>query len=173
MPPKKPSSRPSRDVLEIVTDVKRTSWGLYTTEREVLVEKSKDRKRASHLAQSPSSVALKRLTRRIQLATYQVMMRKQFCSGTQLLRKSDMCLRITWIIGKTSKMAKTMQWYRRRMGGEMHVLSWSARLIHLIICRHQWTNGYLFVIDISIIFWRWKVSQKPPPVQSAALPPWL
>ena len=44
MPPKKPSPRPSRDVLEIVTDVKRTSRGLRTTEREVLVEKSKDRK---------------------------------------------------------------------------------------------------------------------------------
>ena len=44
MPPKKPSSRPSRDVLEIVTDVKRTSRGLRTTEREVLVVASKDKK---------------------------------------------------------------------------------------------------------------------------------
>jgi hypothetical protein len=44
MPPKKPSSKPMGDVVEIVTETRRTRRGLRTTEKEVLVHSSKDKK---------------------------------------------------------------------------------------------------------------------------------
>ena len=59
MPPKKPSSLPLRDVLEIVIDINRTSRGLRITEREVLVVSSKDKK----IGQPSCSKSKKRSTK--------------------------------------------------------------------------------------------------------------
>ena len=44
MPPKKSSSLPLGDVVEIVTETKRTRRGLRTTEKDVIVHSSKDKK---------------------------------------------------------------------------------------------------------------------------------
>jgi hypothetical protein len=44
MPPKATFSKPLGDVVEIVTETKRTKRGLRTTEREVPIDSSKDKK---------------------------------------------------------------------------------------------------------------------------------
>jgi hypothetical protein len=72
----------------------------------------------------------------------------------------------------TLKMMKSRLRYWKHMDREMYVLRWLPTFLHLIVCRHQWTNGYMFRTDISIFYLRWRASQRPPSVHYAKKP-WL
>jgi hypothetical protein len=152
MPPKTTFTVPMGDVVEVVTQTRRSKRGIRTTEKEVPFHSSKSKKpsKASgsgHPTQAPVEVVETQASippHDIEGShTYQLMEEPEDpLPDVQIedtLSQSNVCTIIHSYIVKT-----------------------------LMICRHQWTNGSNSAADISTFYWRWRDSQSP---QSAPCAP--
>jgi hypothetical protein len=174
MPPKKPSSIPLGDIVEIVTETRQTRRGLRTTEKEVLVHSSKDKKSGQpsrSKSQARRNMAIKpgHTSRRISSDDEETVPLRPTNVQEDILEgqgdDGEDVIDDRGVGEEQAAMQETL--------GQGNVCSrWPPPFLDLIVCRHQWTNGYMFAGDISISYLRWRASRRPQAVHYAKKP-WL
>ena len=153
MPPKKTFTVPMGDVVEVVTQTRRSKRGIRTTERDVPFHSSKPKKSEKASGSNQPSQA--------HVETVEAQASKQPSrdiegSHTYQLMEEPEDPLLDFHIEETCSQSYVCP--------TIH----SPIFMTLMICRHQWINGYSSAVDISTFYWRWRDSHKP---QSAPCAP--
>jgi hypothetical protein len=153
MPPKTTFTVPMGDVVEVVTQTRRSKRGIRTTEREVPFHSSKPKKSGKASGSNQPSQAH---VETVEAQASRHPSRDIEGSHTYQLMDDPEDPLLDIQIEETHSQSNACTTIN------------SYIFVTLIICRHQWTNGYNSAADISTFYWRWKDLHEP---QSAPYAP--